>query len=410
MTAWRRPEPPARSEATLTSLNAMVKDAFGDTAKKIFATPEFNSELARLSDSIVLIVLLPELHAHPLDKMSRYVRLIDLVKRIAKGDTNLEAAGGLAAALANTLLLPANIFPLRADIPEPRIGDLLIVRQNLKRYEAADISSIENILVGETRTHTVSDSITLQQINTTASSTTTDSVTEQDTSDRFALTSAATNVVNSDTKAQAGLTVTASYGTVQMNATASLANDQSTNNSTQFSLSHAKDVTSRAVKSVITSQSQQQIYSQTEVTSDVDFHSFSNPAGAGAENISGVYQYLNKIYEAQIFNYGQRMLIDLIVSEPAAFLLDAITEQGVTAIAPVPLLIVIASNGNQSPIQRSDLNPDGTVKASLKTRPMTPSDISTDPAGPEHYYGTLASLHAHRWTLRQSQMLRSPRA
>lgn len=154
----------------------MVKDAFGDTAKKIFATPEFNSELARLSDSIVLIVLLPELHARPLDKMSRYVRLIDLVKRIAKGDTNLEAAGGLAAALANTLLLPANIFPLRADIPEPRIGDLLIVRQNLKRYEAADISSIENILVGETRTHTVSDSITLQQINTTASSTTTDSV------------------------------------------------------------------------------------------------------------------------------------------------------------------------------------------------------------------------------------------
>jgi hypothetical protein len=383
----------ATSKTTLTILNGMVTDAFKDTAERISTSGEVNSELEKLSDSIVLIVLLPELHAYPLDKMSRYVRLIDLVKRIAQGDTSLESTGAVAAALAKTILLPPAIFPLRSDIPEPRIGDLLIVRQNLKRYEGADISSIENVLTGETRTHTVSDQITLQQTNTTVSSTTTTTVTEQDTTDRFALTNAASNVVNDDTKAQAGLTVTASYGPVQMNASASLANDQSTNNSTQSSVSHAQDVTSRAVKSIITSQSQQQIYSQTEVTSDVDLHSFSNPAGSGAANISGVYQYLNKIYEAQIFNYGQRMLIDLIVPEPAAFLLDAITEQGVTLIPPVPLLIVI-SNGNESPIQRGDLNPDGTVKAGLNTRPMTPADVSTDFAAKQHYYGTLASIYA----------------
>src|SRR5450755_4293243 len=87
------------------------------------------------------------------------------------------------------------------------------------------------------------------------------------------------------------------------------------------------------------------------------------------------------------------MLIDLIVPEPAAFLLDAITEQGVALVPPVPLLI-ISSSGNESPIQRGDLNPDGTVKAGLKTRPMTAADISTDFAAKQYYYGTLASIYA----------------
>lgn len=37
-----------------------------------------------------------------------------------------------------------------------------------------------------------------------------------------------------------------------------------------------------------------------------DLHSFDNSAGSG--NISGVYQWVTKVYEAQVFNYGLRVM------------------------------------------------------------------------------------------------------
>ena len=43
----------------------------------------------------------------------------------------------------------------------------------------------------------------------------------------------------------------------------------------------------------------------------------------GAGHISGVYQWVNKVYQAQMFNYGVRMMYDFMVAEPAAFLIYA---------------------------------------------------------------------------------------
>jgi hypothetical protein len=36
----------------------------------------------------------------------------------------------------------------------------------------------------------------------------------------------------------------------------------------------------------------------------------------GAQYISGVYQWINKIYEAQIYNYGLRTMYDVMIPEP----------------------------------------------------------------------------------------------
>jgi hypothetical protein len=40
----------------------------------------------------------------------------------------------------------------------------------------------------------------------------------------------------------------------------------------------------------------------------------------------GIYRWLNKIYDAQIFNYGQRMMYEFVMPEPAAFFLYATVE------------------------------------------------------------------------------------
>ena len=48
----------------------------------------------------------------------------------------------------------------------------------------------------------------------------------------------------------------------------------------------------------------------------------NNVAGGG--HIAGVYQWVNKVYQAQMFNYGIRMMYDFMVPEPAAFLISVL--------------------------------------------------------------------------------------
>lgn len=53
-------------------------------------------------------------------------------------------------------------------------------------------------------------------------------------------------------------------------------------------------------------------------------HSFNN-AVAGAANVTGVFQWVEKVLLGQVFNYGKRLMFDIMVPEPAAFVQQAIT-------------------------------------------------------------------------------------
>ena len=54
-------------------------------------------------------------------------------------------------------------------------------------------------------------------------------------------------------------------------------------------------------------------------------HGFDNTQGA--EHVIGIYQWVDKIYEAQVFNYGKRMLFDIMAPEPASFYIAAQLKQ-----------------------------------------------------------------------------------
>ena len=44
----------------------------------------------------------------------------------------------------------------------------------------------------------------------------------------------------------------------------------------------------------------------------------------GAKKIRGIYQWVDKKYKARILNYGTRLLYDVVVPEPAAFLIESL--------------------------------------------------------------------------------------
>ena len=58
---------------------------------------------------------------------------------------------------------------------------------------------------------------------------------------------------------------------------------------------------------------------------EINRHAFDNKTGSA--DIVGIYRFIDKIYRAQIINYGKRLMLEFIVPEPAAFLRYALTNR-----------------------------------------------------------------------------------
>jgi hypothetical protein len=371
------------------ALAAAVQAAFGEAPAALIGEPAFKELYRGVRDTIVAAIILPTARSLALAELARLARLMALIIRTAEDDPSLGQAGAIQSALTATILLPAAVFPLRTDLPQPvGVGDLLVVKQQLKRYEAGDVAKIENILRGEKREKVNEHDLTTDTTTITETSKTTETTTSLDVTERFELKTEVANVVREDLATNAGVNVSAKYGGVEINANANVAYSLSKEESAKVSSDHAKDVTTRAATKVTEFVRQQEIARTIEKLKDREAHTFDNTGGNA--NVSGVYQWLNKVYEAQVFNYSKRLLFDLTVPEPAAFIRDALAvhESRPSLIPPEPFALVHDSQAapHWRPISPEDLGPDGLVKAGIITRPVTPADLSPD-AADTNYYG-----------------------
>jgi hypothetical protein len=388
----------ARTATNGTALEATIQKAFGMSSSALVADAGFKALVENVSDSIVAVFIHPAVHSLPAADLARIARLASLISRVSAADATLDVAGAIQIALTGTLLLPPAIFPLRDGLPQPvGVGDLLVVKQQLKRYEPGDIANIENILRGEKRDKTTTHTLTMDTTTTTETTKSSETTNALDVTERFDLKTESENVVKEDLAVSAGLNVSAKYGAVEINANANVAYNLSKEQSTKVATEHAKDVTSRAATKVTESVRRLQTTRTIDRFKDREEHTFDN-TGAGKENVSGVYQWLNKVYEAQVFNYGSRMMFDLMVPEPAAFVLDAIAANGVkeTILPPDPFVLVLdnPASGSFRPVKSSDLGPDGLLKSGKAWRPIAPNDLAEEPTSPLYYGVFMGKLGA----------------
>jgi hypothetical protein len=218
------------------------------------------------------------------------------------------------------------------------IADLMVVEQELARYELGEISHIENVLRSELREHKLMTSQTTDVTNLTEAEVTDQKTQDLSSTDRFELQTETQNVINSDSGKQAGITVTASYGpSVNVTANYNTTSNTSAQDSKRASSNFARDTTSRAVSSLEKRTLQRQIVRTISKITEHNKHNFDNTAGT--TDITGIYRWLNKIYTAQIVNYGKRLILEFVVPEPAAFLRYAMTHtpvDSITLINPDP--------------------------------------------------------------------------
>src|SRR5699024_4506209 len=61
---------------------------------------------------------------------------------------------------------------------------------------------------------------------------------------------------------------------------------------------------------------------------ETNSHGFDNTESG--EHIVGIYQWVDKIMQAQVYSYGSRLMYDLVLPEPGAYLAAALQEAAVS--------------------------------------------------------------------------------
>jgi hypothetical protein len=187
------------------------------------------------------------------------------------------------------------------------IGDLQVVRQQLIGYEAGEVSHIENVLEGEL----LRRSTTREEVSelTITQETSTSQVEERDlqSTTRNELSTEAQKESSQQTVSVKDQTTSVEYGKLVENSKSN----------------YARSVTDRAVNTLTQMVKLQRVQRERKTFTQEAVHEVDNRQ-PGAKKIRGIYQWVDKKYKARILNYGTRLLYDVVVPEPAAFLIESL--------------------------------------------------------------------------------------
>lgn len=198
------------------------------------------------------------------------------------------------------------------------VADLLVVKQQIKRYEGAEIAHVENVLIGEKKSRAHRQLERSEETFVSETEVTSVKETELQTTDRFELNRETSQTIKNDQKVGFQLSLSGKYGpTVDFKSALSVdtstSQEQSAKNSTRF----AKDIVNRSLERLTTRVRELRSRTIIRETEETNLHELNNQTQA---HVSGIYQFLDKVYETQVFNYGIRAMFDFMIPEPASFL------------------------------------------------------------------------------------------
>jgi len=325
------------------------------------------------------------LHATPaLPELAAAMRSISL---ILAPPASIKSASDVTQLLNQTLLVPGGMFSV-FEKPVHSIGfaQLHLVKQHIRRYDLGEIARIENVMKGELRSHSTKHVLTTSQTTLTQTETTTTTENDLTSRDQVNIKNELETLLKSDTKLDAGVQLTFGQpGGYEFKSDLKVAHDDSSSQTTKFASDIAKDVTTRAVQTVSQRVLQSQETLVVETFEENESTTFDNVRGD--DHISGVYRWVEKVYLAQTFQYGKRLLFDVMVPEPAASLVAASSVQPANRTRLQP----------PDPLGTTKQNPDGTdvvgpdgVK--VLDSPLEPLALSESPSSPNYYGAWVAKF------------------
>lgn len=196
------------------------------------------------------------------------------------------------------------------------------VEQEVCCYVPGEVSRIENILAREYKErHTRS----LTSTETTEEDTTEyeiENQTDTATTVRNELQSEVANVIDEGNNLGVGASagVSASYAggvTISANGYLDYASSTAASESDSEAKSYAEEVTQSAAERVLQKTTQKRTSKILQEYEENNRHGFDNRAGE--QHVTGVYRWVDIIYTNRLVNYGQHLMVEFLIPEPARF-------------------------------------------------------------------------------------------
>ncbi len=211
------------------------------------------------------------------------------------------------------------------------VADLIVVKQQLLRYEAAEVAHIENVLQGEKKQRDHKRSQETERFTLRETEVTTSEERELETTDRFEMVRETNATIRESAALNAGFTISGRYGpTVEFSASAEGSISRDREQSTKAASTFSKETTQRSASKIAERVLQRESIRVTTTVEESNSHVLDNVAGT--EHVRGVYQWVEKVYRAQMYNYGLRLLYDFVLPEPAAFVIEALKRGHANAV------------------------------------------------------------------------------
>lgn len=288
-----------------STLLPKIENKISNLSQKIFQDVKFDSKVYKIGNTFV----------------------VDVPPIISGEITTYEKPGACSV----------NVSPTTTNISEPfvpetkgnahvlGIMDLLLVEQKLLHYEKGEIAHIENVLMGEIRERKHRRTLTREESTFTETETTEEKEKDLTSTERYELQTESQNVIEESLSFEAGATTNVYGVRWDVSANANVAGSTSTSESDSSSSNFAREITTKAVSKLTNRTLERRFRRTVEETEENNLHSFNNVTGQ--DHITGVYRWLDKIYEAQVVRYGKRLMLEFVVPEPAAFYRYAAQQQ-----------------------------------------------------------------------------------
>jgi hypothetical protein len=198
------------------------------------------------------------------------------------------------------------------------VADLLVVKQQIKRYEAGEIAHIENVLAGESKLRTHRQLDRTEEFVSTVVEREQEKETELQTTERFELNRETSRTMDVDQKTGFGLTLSGKYGpTVEFSSNLQLSGETSEATAQKNSVQYAKEIVERSKERILERTREERRLTILREIEEINEHRQENQSDV---HRAGIYQFVDKVYESQVFNYGLRQMFDFMVPEPSSYL------------------------------------------------------------------------------------------
>ena len=194
------------------------------------------------------------------------------------------------------------------------------VEQTLCCYVPGEISHIENIMAKEYKEKSTRNLLRTENTTEITNETEIENINDTTTAERNELSSETARELQKDKSFDISGSVTVSkdskiFGSISANASTGYNNSSSSSLSNTEAKNYAKEVTERALERVVQRTSEKRTYKMIKEFEENNKHGFDNRGGS--LHVTGVYRWVDKIYDNQLVNYGKRLVLEIEVPHPA---------------------------------------------------------------------------------------------